>query len=235
MKYITLSVYIFFSLTLYTCSVSKSVVGKYASNKTSDFIELKNDSSFFYENRSFHLYQYSSGKWSIKDGNEVVLTSEVKNTKLPLSVQVVDNEGLFNFLSIKIGLNDGRTLADYRGEIFINDSLFSTKRADSIDHLTINFPIKSIYFRFFKEPDITNTTYIPLPLITEVFNAEKITGKRLLANVVINDKFFYYKSFNNEIAETGKDWIKLYNETNKRWNKVKKVPLKANIFSNFKQ
>ena len=117
--------------------------------------------------------------------------------------------------------------------IYINDVLYNFKRCDSLSFIPIKIPIKSIYFHFTKEPELSITTAISLPVFTNKYRPEAIEGNQLKIAVDFNDSYFYYKSFNKDTIKVKGNSIKMFNVTNRRWEKILKVSDEANIFSGF--
>lgn len=215
------------------CSINMGVIGRYSSSKGPNNIELRNDSTFIYEYRAFHLYQYSIGKWKMLKRNLVTLTSEVKSTVVPITVKNVGNQLVSNILLIDLKINPNKNLSYYKCGIYINDSLYIVKRCDSIASLAINVPINNIYFHFTKEPVLTTTTAIAPPVFTIKYFTKISRGNKLAIEVHFDDSYFYYKSFNGDTVRINGHHIKMYNIYNNKWEKVRKVSDGANIFSHF--
>ena len=219
-------------LVLSSCSINSGITGKFISKKGSN-MELKNDSSFIYEYRAFHLYQYSSGKWKMVNKNLISLTSEIKSTVVPITVTNIGDQGVVNMLSLDLKIDTNKILADYKCGVYVNDSLVLVKRCDSISSLEINVPIDNIYFKFIKEPALTTTTYIAPPIITDKYVTKTPKGNKLKIAINFNDSYFYYKSFDGDIVKRKGLNIKMYNAYYKRWKKLLRVSNKTNIFSHF--
>lgn len=219
-------------LLLSSCSINTGIIGKFSSSKGSN-IELKNDSTFIYEHRAFHLYQYSVGKWEMLNKSLIALTSEIKSTVVPITVKNIGNQGSVNMLSLDLKIDPNKSLSDYKCGVYVNDSLYLVKRCDSISSLAINVPINNIYFHFTKEPALTTTTAITPPVFTDKYVTKNSRGNKLEIEVNFNDSFFYYKSFNGDTVKIKGRNIEIYDAYRKKWEKVLKVSETTNIFSHF--
>lgn len=219
-------------LLLSSCSINRDVIGKFSSNKGLN-IELKNDSTFIYEYRAFHLYQYSVGKWKVLNKNLIALTSEIKSTVVPITVKNLDNQGSVNMLSIDLKIDPDKSLSDYKCGVYINGSLYLVKKCDSILSLEISVPINNVYFHFTKEPALTTTTAVAPPVFTDKYVTKASRGNKLEIEVNFNDSYFYYKSFNGDTVKMKGCNVKMYDVYRKKWEKVLKVSESTNIFSRF--
>ncbi|MDF2432833.1 MAG: hypothetical protein JWP44_2464 [Mucilaginibacter sp.] len=220
-------------LFLCSCSIKNDIIGKYMSKKNPNYFQFKKDHIFIYEYRRLHLYQQSTGKWD-KVNNLIILNSEVKSTTIPLKVI---NNNLINsdnsLISIVLNIKGSYSLSDYICGIFINDTSYCVKRCDSLSSLIIKSPINNIYFKFFREPKVPTTTYIPLPLITNTYTPEAKTGNKLEIKVDFSDTCFYYKAFNNDTLKIKGNGIKMFNSYQGKWEKISKVPDATNLFSRY--
>ncbi len=136
------------AIFMFGCAPKNNFVGKYISKDGPNYIELKEDSTFTYESRLFHLYQRSFGKWNINGGKRIGLNSKVQSIHLPLlAIRKKNNEiGSNNVMSLSLSLNGDSSLSDYKCRIYINEKLYSTKRGDSLFNIPIKEPIKEIFF-----------------------------------------------------------------------------------------
>jgi hypothetical protein len=216
------------------CSVKKEVPGKYMSKNNPNFIQLRNDHTFIYEYRALHLYQQSIGNWQVIGKSLIVLNSDIKNTIVPVKVSNKTNGmNKNNMVSIDLNIKGSHPLEDYKCQICINDTNYCIKRCDSLSSILIKSPIKSIYFKFVREPKSVTTTAIPLPLITEKYYPTVKIGNDLEVKIDFNDTYFYYKAFNNDTVKVASNGIKIFNSYNGKWEKISKVPATVNLFSRY--
>jgi hypothetical protein len=230
-------IYIFLGLAFLfgSCSVNKDIIGKYSSNKHSNRFEFKKDSTFAYEYLSFHLLKYSEGKWMNLTKNKIVITSDIKSTIIPLTVEELESNNLKskNALSLHINIEDGKNLSEYMCGIYINDVFYNTLRCDSVSYLPISIPIDSCYFYITKEPDNLTTAVSP-PVYTSKYYTKAEESNNLNITIDFNESFFYYQSFNESVVKIKKKSIQFYDTNTKKWVKVPKVSDESNIFSSFR-
>lgn len=254
---------IFFVVIYYGCSVSRDISGKYASKRNASSFQFKTDSTFLYEYKSFHLYAYSSGKWEKKSKKVIILNSDTQSTQVPLLVQqnnLLDLRGA-NHLSFNVTTKGDFGVADYKCEIFINDTLFRLTdhhlsstgmdetmsyneinisnpliryiRCDSLSDLWVATPIHSIYLKFVQSPlRITSNAIALEPLQSNKFFPPISVGNNISIEVPLNDSLFFYKVFKNEKIKLRKNGVMLFNKILNQWQKISKVPDTANIFIN---
>lgn len=222
---------------IFLCSgCSINVVGKYSSNKSSSSFQFKRDSTFMYEYRAYHLYQYSVGKWERIKRNMITLTSDIKDITIPLSIKEIDHidDTSNNIISIDLDIKNSRSLADYMCEVYVNDELYCIRRCDSITSIPVTVPIKTCYFHFTKEPEIALTTAVAPPLFTNKYRSnDSITGNKLTIAIDFNNSYFFYKAFNEDTIRVKKHGIRIFNPNLKKWEKISKVSDESNIFSRF--
>lgn len=219
-------------LSLYCCTTNVKIVGKYASKETPNCFQFKDDSTFIYVFRKFHLYEYSTGSWRKIKNNRIEINSTIKNTILPLKTL---EHGIGNLqkseLSIVLRQPTGIQLKDYKCEIYINDNFYDVKRCDSLSFVQINTRINSIYLKFFKDPVVVTTDIIYLPIITEKYEVKSNSVVNLVIEVSIDNSLFSYKTFNNELIKVKKGSIKYY--YNRKWQQITKVSNDSKIFIGF--
>lgn len=216
---IILKINLFFWICLFFCCCTSkgNIVGKYMSKNNPNYIQLKKDSTFIYEYRYLHLYQQSIGKWKQGKRKTIILDSKYKDVSIPLKINNFDDIVDKNIFHVKLKINDGESLDNYFCRVYINDTIYSLKRCDSLNFLTIEVPIKSIYFMFIKEPLIPKTTYIPLPLISNKFIPKEQTKNYSEIKIEFSDEYFYYKPFNNELLKIQENGLEIYNTNRRKW------------------
>lgn len=219
-------------LSLYCCTTNVNIVGKYASNATPVCFYFKCDSTFIYEFRKFHVYEYSTGSWRKIKNNMIEINSTIKNTIAPLKISEQGINNLKNReLSVVLRQPTGAQLKDYKCEIYINDNFYDVKRCDSLSFVQINTPVHSVYLKFFKEPVVVTTDIIYLPIITEKYKVKSNSVVNLVIEVSINDSLFSYKTFNNEIIKINDGYVKYYYD--RKWQQIPKVSNDSKIFIGF--
>jgi hypothetical protein len=218
-------------ITCCGCSVNNELAGKYAAKGAQDYIQLKKDSTFIYEYRSFHLYQTSTGTWKKNGDNAIRLTTEVKSIAMPLKVSPMKTTNEKTNLYFKLNLIGAERLADYKCRIYINDSPSGLIRCDSLSIIPLEKPLKSLYLMFTKEPLVVETTAIPMPLFTEKYIHDSSANINLEVSVNIKDAFFFFRPFDNELIKVNRNSLKIYYSKGRTWEKISKVPDSLNIFS----
>jgi hypothetical protein len=215
-----------FVVLLYGCSSSLLITGEYASRENSNRFSLNSDSTFTYDYKFGHAYEYSLGSWKRVSKKKIVLNSGVKSTVIPLSVQESGKvEGTLNsanFLSINVSIpNTNRE--DYRCAIFINDNLFQERRCDSLSSILINSSIHDIYFEIRKRPIVLKDLRLSVdPIITNRFLPKSATGNKLQIGIAFSDSLFSYRIFNNEIFKMTKSGIRFYDPKESKWQYIPK-------------
>ena len=216
------------------CSIN--VVGKYSSIRCLSSFQFKGDSTFMYKYRSYHLYQYSRGKWEWINRNMITLTSDIKDITIPLSVKEIGHiDGTTsNIISIDLDIKNSQSLADYMCEVYINDVLYCIRRCDSIASIPVTVPIRNCYFNFTKDPQIALATAVSPPLLTNKYRSNSsIMGNKLIIAISFDDSYFFYKAFNDDTIRVKKQGIRIFNPDLKKWKKISKVSDESNIFSRF--
>lgn len=229
LRYLILLLTIFFG----GCHIRHQVAGQYMARGNPNYFMFKNDGTFIYEYKWLHLYQQSTGKWRSKDRNIISISSEIGNVTVPLIVSTL-NERLSasNKLEFKLRVKEGNNLKDYICNVKLNDTNYMQIRCDSLSMLFLKEPIKSLLCEFYREPQSVSSTYLSLPLITKryVFGSE--FGNNLLFEIEFEDRWFYYKTFNDSTVVVGRNSIKLKDSTRKK-DKLHKVPDSLRIFSRY--
>lgn len=220
------------TLLLCCCTTSVKIVGKYASTATPNCFEFKDDSTYIYEFRKFHVYEYSTGSWCKIKNNRIEINSTIKNTIVPLKTSEQWNGNLNKSgLSIVLRQPTGMHLKDYKCEIYINDNFYDIKRCDSLSFVQLNTSLYSVYLKFFKDPVVVTSDIIYLPIITEKYKVKSNSVVNLVIEVSINDSLFSYKTFNNEVIKINNGGIKYY--YNRKWQQISKVSNDSKIFIGF--
>lgn len=225
-------IFIIAIVCFYSCASSKHIVGKYASTKSPDSFQLNSDSTFIYQYRAYHAYEHATGKWKMMNNSTVVLNSTIQNIIIPSFLTITNNisDPTNTILTFEPRIKEG-ILSDYKCEIFINDSLFETRRLDAIKKMQINKPINTILFKIIKEPLKSTSTYFPLfPLCTEKFVINRNGGVDINITSTIDNKLFGYHVFMNEVIKVNNKGIRRFYLTNNKWRIIPKVPDDSNIF-----
>jgi len=205
------------------------------SKNNPNYLQLKKDNTFIFEYRSFHLYQHSTGVWKKIDKNQIILNSEIKYTSIPIFVSNDRTNRKSNSVDIDLNIIGNHGLADYECAIYINDTTYCIKRCDSLSRIfSTESPINNIYFKFFRKPKTPTTTAIPLPLITDIYSPKVKGGNELKIKITFKDVYFYYRPFINDTLKVRSNIAKLYDITNRKWEKMSKVPDADNVFMRYK-
>jgi hypothetical protein len=212
---------------------TKNIIGKYALQNGSNSFEFKPDSTYYYECRRLHVYQYSEGTWARPSTNVLKLNSYINTTVIPLSVKNDFDKSPSNKIKITFDIGTGKLLSDYKCAIYINDLLYLSQRCDSLSLITMQQPINSLSFRIIKDPLISFTNVIPQPLFTTKYSPKNPTGNKMSINIKFKDLLFYYKPFNGDTLTLNRNAINLYNHYYKKWEKIPKIQDNKNVFSNF--
>jgi len=211
------------------CSTNINIVGKYASKTNPNCFQFNDDSSFIYEFRLYHMYEYSTGTWIKNKKNAIEINSLIKNTIIPLKINEEENTDQDKSnISVFLKVAHGLQLSDYRCEIYLNGSYYNVKRCDSLSSIQISMPVNNIYFEFIKAPLVFNSTLMSLPLTTEKYETIRNNSVNLKIEASFNDSLFSYRTFNREIVKVKNNYIKYF--FNKKWQKIPKVPNESNIF-----
>ena len=225
-------IFIIVVLCFYGCASNKQIVGKYANTKSPDSFQFNSDSTFIYQYRAYHAYEHATGRWKMKNNDAIILNSNIHDIVIPSSLTLSDylSNQTYAILTFEPRISEGES-SDYKCEIFINDSLFDTRRAHAINKMSINKPVKTILLKFFKEPLKPNSTYFSLfPLITKKFSIDRNAGVAINIVSTINTMLFGYHVFSNELIKVHSKGIKRFYLTNSRWKTIPKVPDSSNIF-----
>ncbi|WP_342333094.1 hypothetical protein [Pedobacter sp. FW305-3-2-15-E-R2A2] len=219
-------------LLLSSCSVNREVVGKYASQKNPNIFEFNSDSTFKYEFREFHLYQYATGRWKKTSQNTLVLNSTVSSATIPVKISKLDDVDLNRTkMTIDLRISDGMDLSNYKCKVFVNKTLFRITRCDSLKFIEIKSGIQQLSFQFTKEPIVITSNLISLPLSTEIISNPP---SNFAVNLTFNDTLFSYRVFKDEVVKFRPNRIEIFNPHLKQWGHIYKVPDSSNIFLRLK-
>lgn len=224
-----------FILQLSGCISPLNISGKYGSHENANVFQLLKDSTFIYEYRAYHFYEYSTGTWKITNRGSVNLNSHIKNTRIKINCQESKDDKLEgkNLININFKIKNGLNLSDYICEVIINDHIFLTKRCDSILTFPVDLKIKSIAFKFKKEPIKITSNRIIAPLITDAFFPKFELSGSFKFYFDIDDAWFGYTPFVNEHMKIRKNNLKLFNTYSNKWERIPKLPDSAKIFFDF--
>ncbi|MGK6353559.1 hypothetical protein [Parapedobacter sp. DT-150] len=227
--YLTVAIALLFSC----CSSQSNIVGKYMNSKFGS-IEFRPDSTYYYESGSHSLFVRSEGIWDSNDKGGVLIFSDIRSTYIPLEIEVqkMNSSLSYSEIDVSVKLKSGN-LADYQCAIFVNDNLHLIKRCDSLALVKFSEPIRSIYFKILKTPQLSNTSAISPPLVTDVYRAEADLESKLKFKVYVDDSKFFYRSFDGYRIKLSRKNLYFFDLDNQRWKKLKKVSDHIDIFSSF--
>lgn len=213
------------------CSLEKKIAGKYRSEKnpnSAQFLNLNADSSFNYQYKFVDFYEKCTGKYSVKDKNVLVLNSDIHFTTIPLRVSQTKSKGNVNVVTVIVKIKNGEELSNYSCSFFINGqpyffnkkSLEFSKQCDSITSIQINEPIHNI--RLGIEKNSRWSTNLSNSLQIEIYNLKDETGNNLICTIDCDDRYFFYKAFNNDTCRVKHNKIGFFNGSNKKWHYLTK-------------
>lgn len=217
------------------CSVDRSIVGKYATNGNPYKFEFKKDSTFRFEYGAIEFFEFSLGKWKRNGKNKFIITSEIKNTTLPLQLSKVANKSSNSRLNIKLKLTGKLSLQDYICRIFFNNQIVKIIRCDSLKDITPPADTKSMKIQFLRQPIgdfYTSLRTNPLTTSTVIIKPE--IGVDFLAKISVPDSFFYHRSFDSQRIILKKDYIIFKDTISKKSFRLLKVANDKNVFSRFR-
>jgi hypothetical protein len=197
------------ALLLLGCFSNKEITGVYSSIKSPFSLTLREDSTFSYRYKFQFAYEYSEGTWSRIGKNKIILNSYTKSRIIPLQVEenfFNEDKSNSNLLSVDVGMPD-KEKSFYRCSVYINDTLYSKKRCDSLSIL-VNKPISNFLFAINADEVIPNR-FIDT-LYTEKFSTKKTIGNKLKVTFLYNDSLFNYRVFNNEVVKVSKKGLKFF-------------------------
>ena len=218
--------YLILIVSLSSCSSGFLVTGEYSSRVNSNRFLLNKYSSFTYDYRFSHAYEYSTGSWIRFNKNKIRLNSWIKNTAVPLITQESDSGkdgvNIKSLLSVSVNIPNANN-ENYRCAIFINDTLFQERRCDSLSSIPINLPIKKIYFAIRKRPLILTDLRLSVdPIVTTSFSPKFPTPNKLQIGIEFNDSLFSYRVFDNEILTVRKRGLRFYDPKRSEWQYIPK-------------
>ncbi|MXV18008.1 hypothetical protein [Hufsiella ginkgonis] len=229
MKNLLIAISLTSILALQSCSAMKDITGKYSSKYYEHFLKLNLDSTFKYEFRSFHMYAQSSGKWLRTGKKKLLLSSNIKTTIVPVKMDVLNAR--YNSLSININTSASLESENYRCQIYLDDSLFTIRRADSLSEFKLEHLPREIYLKFTFDPKISTSNLVSPAVITEKLNIDKSQQPMSIKlNIDLPGAFFYYKPFNHELVKIKRNSVAFYNSYKRKWEAIPKVTDSVNIF-----
>jgi hypothetical protein len=236
---------IYAAVILYGCSANIKVIGKYTSKSNPDYFELNPDSTFIYKYNTYHVKEYSFGRWNQYKAKEVVLKSYIQSRNIPIKVNQSFNK-ISTGSNIKLNFETDLDLKNYKCAIFINDTLYSLKgtdlivpteltvkefenearftdiyfrhiRLDSLLTLKLDGPVRSLFFKIIKFE--INSSYLNRQsLQTEKYHSSLGSlHDSLVVNVSVKDSLFNYIIFNNEKIKVRRKGILIFNDNTNSW------------------
>lgn len=226
--------YFLLFILFFTVSIPKNISGKYISTINHNYLQLKNDNTFIYESRFFHEYQHSTGKWSIISERKIILNSFIQPK---IKLQAIESESKtssrYNIINISLKIVNSKTLSNYKCLVYINDSLFSLARCDTFSSITINKPIRDIYFVFRKDALNPNTTSVSPGLLSPKYMIKYLARNNMKISVEFDDNYFYYRAFTSDTILVSRKSLKIFNPMTRKWESLKKVADDTKIFSRY--
>lgn len=222
--------------------VTQSKLGKeYSDNNSESTFLFSADSTFTYRQSFEHSKEYSKGKFQSK-GSRIVLNSDIQDRISVVSVRESKNDKEI----LSIILSGHLSQAEYKCEIFINDTLYglssrkkliSTGLAHSQAEKEINpsdlyfryyngeglndleCPVKinSVMLKIVRNTSSNSTSIFPYAIYTNKYFTKENGLKRIEMKAPINDSLFSYKVFANESVKVCADAISLHSSTNNKW------------------
>lgn len=220
------------SVILQSCGVTGSMEGKYASGTIPSCFQFNKDSTYIYEFRKFHVYEYSTGRWTKSGKNKVVLNSDRKSVVVPMTVvESGCKQANKSVLSFNLNIKGKLQLADYGCEVYVNGNFFCLRRCDSLSVLSLNSVVKNVCLKFTKTPLTILSTLISLPLSTDIYYPKKKGCTNLSISIAFSDSLFSYRPFINEVIKVHKNYLKYYYDN--KWQEIPKLTNDSNIFVNY--
>jgi hypothetical protein len=212
------------TILIYSCTPAGNIAGDYSSSKSPYSFIINNDSTFSYRYKFQVAYEYSQGIWKQLSKNKITLTSYTATRLIPLRVQEgslqKNSEIDDNILSVDVGIPDSEKTY-YQCSIFINDTLFRKTSCDSLQLLTIDQKINSLFF------SISADERIPTRFLDTLYS-EKILFKsanrrKLNIDFVYQDSLFNYRVFNDEVLNVSGTYLKFYDSLRMHLEKIPKM------------
>jgi hypothetical protein len=208
-------------LFLLGCSSSLELSGNYSSGKSPYLFALNKDFTFDYEYKFQFLYQHSHGIWSRVSKNKIVLNSSIQDRSLTLKTWQLDSDKLdiSNLFLIKINMPDSDKKY-YQCIIYVNDIFYKEKPCDSVDSVSIVFPVKSIQLKLCADSRIPGRFLDTLS--TNKFTPQSGTSNRTRIDVTLIDSFFNYRVIKNETLKVTRNGIIFYDRRDGRRQFIKR-------------
>ena len=226
--------FIMTAMVLVACTTNKPIAGKYGKTKSTGYVDylffnLKADSTFEYESKTFHQYEHSTGYYKLINKKNILLNSNIHFSTIPLKVTEVETNDSTNVITINVNIKGGESLSQYYCSLIVNDQPYFFnkknfvyyKRCDSLSLLQIKGPIKTISFTIEKARHLTTTTSPALK--TDIYLLKRPTNNKLICTIDCNESYFYYKPFNNETCKIKNNKLGFYNYAKKKWYFLPKV------------
>jgi len=221
---------IFMSLFIAACFSCNRFVGKYGSPNSGNSFEFRKDSTFLNEYRIGHSVRYSSGVWHRLNKDTIVINSFIKKITVPLKFTIKDTPSINQAkITIDLKIDSGLDLSNYRCSLFINDKIAFDRSCDQLLSFVADFPMKKIYFDFYKEPR-KPTVNIFQRLTSDTLHIGNIKKEEINITANFADVLFSYNPFNEVKIKTASGQIELYNGYSHQWQTFSKLPRKAHIF-----
>jgi hypothetical protein len=241
-KVFILICFIIIYLILFSC-VNTSIIGHWAGkgNRNNFDLNLNQDSTYacYFDNFNNQIMNYSEGNW-VRRNDKVILNSDIQNNIVPLKIcynkmrknekQICISIMLKVFNQYPYG-NDNEY--DYICEPFTNDTvplrvqltgedMFNAMATNSDPYIGrcgsyiiyTDTLISDICFEIYRN-FYTSTYFIEQPVKTEKQIVNCSLGDSIIVNININDDFFNYKVFTNEILNVKNNKIIFYNNDKK--------------------
>lgn len=155
--------------------------------------------TFKYEYHALGIYKYSSGRWTYKNKNSILLKSKIQSNIVPINIEYSNTDTLAICLDINLHIEGGKE-TDYTCEPFYRDQkLSSTNIKKGSYKLYLNYPLENLYFKIWKTPLFYNDTKpSPEPLNTEEISININMGNYIKIDINVNESLYYYRIFNDE-------------------------------------
>jgi hypothetical protein len=155
--------------------------------------------TFKYEYHALGVYKYSSGRWTYKNKNSILLKSGIQSNIVPVNVKYSNTDTLAICLDIKLHVKGGEE-ENYTCEPFIeNKKLLTVNIERGSYQLYLNTPFENFYFKIWETRSFFNSTKpYPDPLNTELISINLNKGNHIKIDINLNDSLYYYRIFNDE-------------------------------------
>ena len=236
------------------CTRNTVLTGTYSALSNPDFLQINEDSTFYFKYSAYHMSEFSSGRWQMSGAKKIKLNSEVQESYLPIIIHSITNskDGI---LELRMKFELEMASENYKYAIFINDTLYQPtqnnflastgkgitdfdkgsnlndlyygySRCDSLLSLKIPFNAKSIFFKVVKVPlVITSTNLIKYSLETQKYTLAKYEPNQIEIVISFKDFLFNYRMFKNEELKIKKNGISIFNPNTNKWWYIPKASL----------